>query len=337
MDTKTMQFPKTLIEATRQFSDLDHATMFFAAMRWPHGVECPHCGSKDVDYIARRRVWECRGDHSRRQFSVKIGTIFEECRLTIDKCLIAIWLEINAKNSISSYEIARSLGVTQKTGWFLLHRVRFALKQGSFEKMGRNGVPVEADESFIGGLAKNMHAKKKALKITGSGSIDKTAVMGLLERHSAKKHSTVRAMVLKQAPCEPEITEIIHKHVEPGAHVITDEYRAYRNLYTDFEHHFITHTEKYVEGIVHTNGLENFWSLLKRALKGTHVSVEPFHLAAYVDSEAFRFNHRKMNDGGRFSVAMPNMIGKRLTYKALIGDTGEYLASDNAGASEFPA
>ena len=166
METKTMQFPNTLIEATRQFSDLDHATLFFAAMRWPHGVQCPHCGSKDVDYIANRRVWECRGDHSRRQFSVKIGTIFEECRLTIDKCLIAIWLEVNAKNSISSYEIARSLGVTQKTGWFLLHRVRHALHVGSFDKK-LQGI-IEADETFVGGLAKNMHKKQRTAEDQGN-------------------------------------------------------------------------------------------------------------------------------------------------------------------------
>jgi hypothetical protein len=335
MNANEIRFPESLVEAVRQFSNLDFSTHFFAAMRWPMGVCCPHCGSMAVDYIANRRVWQCREKHSRSQFSVKIGTIFEECRLPIDKCLIAIWLEVNAKNSISSYEVGRHLDITQKTAWFLLHRIRFALKQGSFEKMGRNGVPVEADETYIGGLAKNMHAKKRALKITGSGSKDKTAVMGLLERHSSKKHSTVRAEVLPKHPTAEDMYRIIHKNVEPGAHLMTDELQAYKHLYTDFEHQFIDHATKYAEGIVHTNGMENFWSLFKRCIKGTHVSIEPFHLAAYLDSEAYRFNNRKTDDGNRFLGVLGIVSGKRLDYRTLIGKNNlePDSASDSGAAS----
>jgi transposase-like protein len=333
METKAMQFPKTLVAAVRQFSDLDHATMFFAAMRWPDGVRCPHCGSEQVDYIAHRRVWQCRGDHSRSQFSVKIGTIFEECRLSIDKCLIAVWLEVNAKNSISSYEIARSLGVTQKTGWFLLHRVRHALQVGSFDKK-LQGV-VEADETVIGGLRANMHKSKQARLPKGTGATGKTIVMGLLDRHT-EKNSTVRAQVLTGNVNKATLHPIIHKHVEPGSQLYTDAHGGYRGLDPTFVHKFIDHAEKYVEGAVHTNGIENFWALFKRCIKGTHVSIEPFHLAAYVDSEAFRFNNRKVKDGDRFTIALGGVSGKRLTYKALIGALEEYSGNGSTAENVSP-
>jgi transposase-like protein len=313
-------FPKTLIQAVRQFSDLDHATAFFAQLRWPDGVRCPHCGSEQVDYIAKRRVWQCRHQHAKAQFSVKIGTIFEECRLPIDKCLIAVWLEVNAKNSISSYEVARHLGVTQKTGWFLLHRIRLALKAGSFDKMGGNGNPVEADETYVGGLSKNMHLSRRRKTIYGALG-GKTPVMGLLERHAEKGKSKVRANVIDSRARE-NLYPLIHSNVEKGANVFTDACRSYRQLSPDFAHQFVDHVEKYVEGAVHTNGLENFWCLFKRCIKGTHVSVDPVHLQAYVDSEAFRFNNRKTNDGGRFTTALPGAVGRRLAYKALIGQDG---------------
>ena len=210
----------------------------------------------------------------------------------------------------------------------MLHRIRFAIKQKSFEKMGRNGVPVESDETFIGGLSKFMHAKKRAERITGRGQTGKAVVMGLLERHSGSKSSKVRAMVLPKHPSKDDIREVIHKNVEPGAHLMTDEAAAYRGLESDFEHQFVDHTNKYVDGVIHTNGLENFWSLFKRCIRGTHVSVEPFHLLAYVDSEAFRFNNREVKDGDRFARAMDGISGKRLTYKALIGALEEFPRSD---------
>lgn len=322
--------PETLVEAVRVFSDLDYATKFFADIRWPGGVCCPHCGSVNVLAIPSRRTWECREKHARRQFSVKVGTIFEDCKLTIDKCLIAVWLEVNAKNSISSYEVARHLGVTQKTGWFLLHRIRLALKSGTFEKpMG--GI-VEADETFVGGLAKNMHTHKRREKIKGTGGSNKTAVMGLLERHSEKKCSQVRTKVIADTKRET-LHDVIRSNVEPGAALYTDAWQAYRQL-TGYAHDFVDHAEAYVKGAVHTNGLENFWALFKRCIKGTHVSIEPFHLAAYVDAEAFRFNNRKDNDGGRFIGALKGAPGKRLTYKALIGDSEGRLSSGKVAGSD---
>jgi transposase-like protein len=278
--------PETLIEAVRVFSELDYATMFFAAIRWPKGVCCPHCGSVNVLHIPARRVWECRENHPRRQFSVKIGTIFEECRLPIDKCLIAVWLEVNAKNSISSCEVARHLGVTQKTAWFLQHRIRLALNEGTFDKMTGT---VEADESFIGGLARNMHKGKRKIKIKGGGHGGKAVVMGLLERHSEKGKSRVRTQVVDDVK-RNTLQPIVEEHVAKGSNVFTDALQSYGRLVPDYVHEVIDHAECYVRGNVHTNGLENFWALFKRCIKGTHVSVEPFHLFRYLDAECFRFN-----------------------------------------------
>jgi transposase-like protein len=327
METKTIDFPGTLIEAIRKFSDLDYATAFFASIRWPHGVCCPHCGSVAADYLPKRRLWQCREKHDRNQFSVKIGTVFEECRLPIDKCLVAVWLEVNAKNSISSCELARAIGVTQKTAWFLLHRVRAALHQGHFEKLAGT---VEADETFVGGLAKNMHKAERARKITGTGGSNKTAVMGLLARHDGKRHSTVRTRVLPNMQHDT-VRTVVNENVAQGSTVYTDAFQAYRTIGPEYFHDFVDHTEAYVRGAVHTNGLENFWALFKRCIKGTHISVEPFHLGAYVDSEAYRFNNRETDDAARFVGALKGTPGKRLTYKTLIGDAEGYTASDSEG------
>jgi transposase-like protein len=324
MNTET-NTPKTLMQAIQYFANYSNAHRFMVNIRWPDGqVCCPNCGSVRVRYIQTRRQWECREKHPHKRFSLKTGTIFECSPLPLEKWLAALWYEGNCKNSVSSYEIHRELGVTQKTGWFMLHRIRFALKQRSIEKMGRDGVPVEADETFIGGKAKFMHKAVRERKITGRGQTGKTVVMGLLERHSGKKHSTIRAMVLPKHPTKQDIRDVIHANVEPGAQLMTDDNGAYRGLEAQFKHQFINHVEKYVDGIVHTNCLENFWSLFKRCIKGTHVSIDPQHTAAYLDSEAFRFNFRHTDNAGRFRIMASDAIGKRLTYKALIGASEGY-------------
>jgi transposase-like protein len=267
--SKEIDSLRTLTQAVEFFADPDNAHALMVQLRWPDGeICCPNCGSFRVRYIQTRRQWECREQHPKRRFSLKTGTIMEESPLPLKNWLAAIWMEVNCKNSISSYEIHRALGITQKSAWFLLHRIRFAIKQKSFEKMGRNGVPVEADETFIGGLAKFMHAKKRKEKITGGGQVGKAVVMGLLERHSGKKHSTVKAMVLDKHPSGGDIREVIHKNVAGGAHLMTDDNGAYRGLGDEFEHQLINHAERYVDGIIHTNGIENFWSLLKRLHQG---------------------------------------------------------------------
>ena len=312
---KTQTDPQTLVEAINHFSNADHALQFMIQLRWPNGVTCPTCGSEHVAFLASRRVWKCKARHARQQFSVKVGTIMEDSPIGLDKWLPAMWMMVNCKNGISSYEVGRALGVTQKTAWFMLHRLRLATQTGTFEKMGGT---VEADETFIGGLARNMHRDKRGKKIKGTGGSWKAIVMGMLERGTIAKHSKVRTKVL------PDTSRLslhgeIRSHVEPGATVFTDSWMAYRGLQSEYAHQVVDHAVEYVRGNVHTNTIENFWSLLKRGIKGTYVSVEPFHLFRYLDEQSFRFNNRKTNDADRFAIALASVSGRRLTYRQLIG------------------
>ncbi len=306
----TKDYPKTLVEAVRYFSDLDVAHEFFTTARWPDGaVCCPHCGDVNVKYMPTYRRWECKSKHAKRQFTVKVGTIMEDSPMGLDKWAVAFWLEANAKNSISSYEIHRALGITQKSAWFMQHRIRLAMQSGSINKIG--GV-VEADETAVGGLAKNMHAAKRRKRIKGTGTMGKTVVMGLLARGGE-----VRTEVLRDTQTHT-IRSMVEKHVEPGTALMTDSLHAYKTLADKYAHEFVSHATEYVRGEVHTNGLENFWALFKRCIKGTHVSIEPCHLFRYLDAEVFRFNHRKATDGERMVRATMGFAGKRLTYKSLI-------------------
>ncbi|MGH7840434.1 MAG: IS1595 family transposase, partial [Candidatus Binataceae bacterium] len=222
---------------------------------------------------------------------------------------------------ISSCEVARDLNVCQKTAWFMLHRIRFAMQRGSFEKMGGSG-PVEVDESMIGGLARFMHKDKKAKKITGTGGAGKELVMGLLDRETGKVR--VRHVANRK---RHTLQEEVRANVEPGSEVFTDELASYTGLEKDYVHQFVNHAEEYVRGNVHTNGMENFWSLLKRGLKGTYVSVEPFHLFRYLDEQAFRYNERKGGDAKRFAEILSSVAGRRLTYKQLTGNFDDLLES----------
>jgi len=311
-----MSEPTTLVEAIRYFSNPDVCLDFTAKLRWPNGVvTCPTCGREDVRFISTRRLWECKEKHPKRQFSVKVRTIFEDSAIGLDKWLAAIWMIANAKNGVSSYEVHRSLGVTQKTAWFMLHRIRLAMQSDDF---GQIGGPVEVDETFIGGLARFMHKDKRVDKIKGTGTVGKTAVLGLLERHGPDGQSTVRARIVssrRRHVLSPEV----RRYVAPGAEVFTDAFLSYADLKADYDHRVIDHAERYVDGKIHTNGIENFWSLLKRAIKGTYISVEPFHLFRYLDEEVFRFNNRKTDDASRFRRIGNSLTGKRLTYNDLIG------------------
>ena len=309
--------PRTLQEAILYFADPDNCLGYMVRRRWPDGVVCPTCGSGRVGFVASRRLWQCKTRHPKAQFSVKVGTIFEDSPVGLDKWMAAVWMITNCKNGVSSYEIHRALGVTQKTAWFMLHRVRLALQD---ERGGKLDGEIEIDESFIGGKVRNMH-RKRARRLaakTGRGESGKTVVMGVLERKGA-----VRGFIVpdtKRRTLRPHIDE----NVEKGATVYTDDFSAYMDLGKEFAHKVINHAEKYVDGRVHTNGLENFWSLLKRGLHGTYVSVEPFHLFRYLDEQMFRFNNRKgMGDAGRFSLAISRIFGKRLTYAEVTGKVGE--------------
>jgi len=280
-------------------------------LRWPDGkVKCPRCGSEHVLWIAKERVWKCYGKHDHAKFSLKTGTIFEDSPIALEKWLPAAWLIINCKNGISSYELARDLKVTQKSAWFMLHRTRLAMQSGTFEKLSGE---VEADETFIGGKARNMHVAQRKRRITGTGTKDKTAVMGILERGG--KVRTVVVPNRRRSALQGEI----RKHVEAGAALYTDALLSYNGLEGDYAHQVVDHAVQYVDGRVHTNGLENFWSLLKRSISGTCISVEPFHLFRYLDEQSFRYNERKSTDAERFVTAMKQIVGKRLTFDELTG------------------
>jgi transposase-like protein len=316
-----MKAPKTLQEAIIYFADADNCIAYMVAHRWPGGVViCPTCGRNDVTWLATQKKWQCKSAHIKRQFSAKVGTIFEDSPLGLEKWLPAVWIITSAKNGVSSCEIAKSLGVTQTTAWFMMHRIRYAMQTGSFAKMGGDGGSgeFEADETFIGGKARNMHLSVKARRITGTGGKDKTAVMGILERGG--KVRTVVIPSRKRGVLQAEV----RKHVEAGAALYTDALLSYSGLAGEYAHAVVDHAVEYVNGRVHTNGLENFWSLLKRGIAGTYVSVEPFHLHRYLDEQTFRYNNRKnMDDAGRFSLALSQVTGKRLTYAEVTGKVGE--------------
>ena len=318
-----MSEPKTLQEAIIYFSNPDNCLDFLVARRWPNGVTCPTCGSEKVKFNAKRRIWQCSSHHAKRQFSVKVGTIFEDSPISLDKWLAAMWMVANCKNGVSSWEIHRAIGVTQKSAWFMLHRLRLALQTSSTVKLGGPGGEVEVDETYIGGKARNMHkGEARRQKLGPTGMAGKVAVLGLLERGGE-----VRANVIPNRR-RPSLHGEINKHVEPGSAVYTDDFISYLGLPEHFTHSFVDHAECYVNGKVHTNGLENFWSLLKRGLKGTYIAVEPFHLFRYVDEQAWRYNNRAtkenpMNDGDRFNLAVSQIIGKRLTFAEVTGKVGE--------------
>lgn len=306
--------PETLLEAVTYFSDEEVSHRFVADLRWPDGKPaCPKCGViNDHYYIKSRRVWRCRD--CRKQFSLKVGTIFEDSPISLSKWLAAMWMLANCKNGISSYELGRAIGVTQKSAWFMLHRLRLAMQAQSFEKMGGE---VEIDETYIGGLPRNMHHDRRKRTIKGTGGMGKAAVFGLLERHGTDG-SQVRAKVvhsLRKRHLQAETRE----NVDDDAHVYTDAHWSYRGLSEHYVHKVIDHAERYVDGRVHTNGLENLWSLLKRAIKGTYVSVEPLHLFRYLDEETFRFNLRKRTDSERFLHVLGTVLNRRVTYAELTG------------------
>jgi transposase-like protein len=312
------EFPQTLLDAIRHFQDPKVVFDFMVGLRWPDGVKCPRCQSQDVRFISTRKIWECKCCKEKKQFSVRVGTIFEDSALPLDKWLAALWMIANDKNGISSYEVHRAIGVTQKTAWFMLHRIRLAMQSGTFEKLSGT---VEADETYVGGRVRNMHAWRKRQGGRGTGGKGKAIVMGILERGSGEHASKVKTKHIRNAK-RHSVQDEIRECVASGSTVFTDSLRSYNGLDRDYLHQVINHAESYVRGNVHTNGMENFWSLLKRAIKGTYVSVEPFHLFRYLDEQVFRYNFRKGTDATRFMEVVKSIIGRRLTYAELIGRKG---------------
>src|SRR5712692_1231862 len=320
-----METPKTLQAAIQFFSDYDNCRKFMIAVRWlDEKVRCPHCNSEKVSYLEKARLYRCYEDHPKQKFSLKVGTVFEDSPIPLEKWLPAVWLVVNCKNGISSYELHRALGVTQKSAWFMLHRIRLAMQSKSFAKIGGPGSEVEVDETFIGGKARNMHKIVRARRISGRGKhmADKTAVMGILERGGK-----VRTNIIPDRTSET-LQGFVKNHVTAGANVFTDELHGYWGLDEQYKQQIIDHAVKYVDGRIHTNGLENFWSLLKRGLHGTYVAVEPFHLFRYLDEQAFRYNNRAtkdnpLTDADRFHLALSQIAGKRLTFAEVTGKVGE--------------
>jgi transposase-like protein len=310
----TDDLPQSLLDAVRHFSDLAACNALMLKIKWPSGrVVCPHCGGERCAEKADGKRLRCRD--CRKDFSYKVGTIFEDSPLGLDKWFVAVWSIANCKNGISSHELGRALGVTQKTAWFMLHRIREAMKTGTFTRLKAE---IETDETFVGGKARNMHADKREKRIKGRGAVGKAIIHGMLERGGE-----VRASVVRDTEATT-LQPLVRQHAEHGAYLYSDAMPSYRGLGGDYAHRFVDHASKYVEGRVHVNGMENFWSLLKRSLGGTYVAVAPFHLLRYVDEQVFRFNARRTNDAARFLAALIGVVGKRLTYRQLaaIDDCG---------------
>lgn len=322
-----MSLPRTLLDAIRYFANPNNCLHYMIEKRWPNGeITCPTCGGGHVRFDRKRHVYTCNNKHPRRQFSVKVGTIFEDSPLGLDKWLPTVWMVANMKNGVSSHEVARSLGVTQKTAWFMLHRIRLAMHDTSNDLLQGS---IEVDETYVGGKARNMHPARRKAIIGAARSrqpfIGKVAVMGLLERHPDGDSRIKTEVLAKNRLKKPDMQRLVIDRVSMGSTVNSDSLKSYVGLDNFYIHNVIDHAERYVDGQIHTNGLENFWSLLKRGLHGTYVNVQPFHLFRYLDEQVFRFNNRKrLTDGDRFALAMQGIVGRRLTYRALLGNAKEW-------------
>jgi transposase-like protein len=300
--------PETVIEAVRHYSDLDVCHDFMVRLKCPTGrITCPKCGGDHVDHIKTRRMF-------RKQFSAKFGTIFEDSPLGLDKWFVAVWCVSNAKNGISSHELGRALGVTQKSAWHMLHRISLAMKTGTFKRISGE---VETDETFIGGRANNMHAAKRRVRIAGRGTVGKAIVHGLFQRGGHVVINVVKDQKTYTLQSQ------VRKHVEPGSMVYSDTLASYFGLNDQYVHQMVDHAVQYVRGRVHTNGMANFWSLLKRTIGGTYVAVSPIHRQRFLDEQAFRYDKRDGTDGTRFVDMIGATVGRRLTWKKLTHSTLE--------------
>jgi hypothetical protein len=316
--------PKTLQEAILYFANVDNCIAYLVERRWPDGkVMCPVCGRDGAAYIPARRVWQCKTRHSKSQFSIKVGTVMEDSALGLDKWLTAMWLVANCKNGVSSWEIHRALGIGQKAAWFVLHRIRLTMKDARTHKFGADGTPVESDEAYIGPTPQKMHKDRRVKAHAAGRYSNKVAIHGLLDRELRQVRATVVPNVKREA-----LQDLILDNVTKGAKLYTDQAVAYTAFEQEFIHEVVDHSREYVRGDVSTQGLENFWSLLKRGLKGTYIAIEPFHLHRYLDEQLFRYNNRAtkdnpLTDSDRFVLAVTQIVGKRLTYAELTGKESE--------------
>lgn len=295
----------TLMQLVTAIPDEQAAIDHFTALRWEDGAFCPLCGSTRVYHFSDRKTHKC-GD-CRKRFSIKVGTIFEDSKIGLRKWLMAIWMLTSHKKGIASTTLARDIGVTQKTAWFMLHRLRHAAALASFTAPLDGHV--EVDETYVGGKASNRH---KGDPKNGPGTHGKTAVVGALQRGGR-----IEAAVIDR-PDTATLDGFVHAVAAPGAVISTDEHSGYRHLGRSFEHGVVRHSAgEFARDGFHTNGIEGFWSLLKRQITGIHHYVSPKHLNRYVTESAWRFNLREMGEGERVNRLIIESSG-RLTYKELI-------------------
>jgi transposase-like protein len=306
MEESILKIPQTLLEAVRHFSDPEAAWHFVKEMRWPGGAICPFCGHDKSSFCEPRKRWQCKS--CRKQYTVKTGTIFHGSPLGLDVWLSGMWLITNARNGISSYELSRSLGISQPCAWFLAHRVRSMMETGTFLRLSGT---VEVDETWVGGKPAAMHANRRT-EMRRRG-FPKVCVMGLKERGGQ-----VRLRVIQNTKAET-LQPAIRRFVKKGEMLYTDNARAYQGIEKDFDHHTVNHfAGQYVTGDVSCNSIDNVWSVMKRAYHGSHIHYSHQHAHRYVAETEFKMNHREYKDGARFAIAVSQVSGKRLTYRELV-------------------
>ena len=305
----------TFKQLLRKFPTDLKAEEWIVRQRWPKGVCCPHCGSLNVQLGCQHKTmpFRCREKLCAKRFSTKTGTVMEGSKIGYQDWIVAAFLVMTSLKSVSSMKLHRDLGITQKSAWFLAHRLRAALSEDADLFSG----PVEVDETYMGGKRKNMsNAKRKELADTGRGPVGKTAVVGAKDRAS----NQVAAKVVESTDADT-LQGFVKDHADSEATVYTDDATAYESL--PFDHDSVKHSlQEYVKGDVHTNGIESLWSLLKRAHTGTFHRLSPKHLDRYVQEFAGRHNMRELDTINQINSVRRGMEGKRLTYKALIQDNG---------------